>query len=229
MTDTSGAALRQRRERLGVSRLQVSKAIGLTVEALAALEAGTPHKLTRPPRGELYRKSYAAYLDRVAAGRTVVPSEMAAGATSRLTGPIDPSSPSEVTSPIHVEGDSLRVPLSVVRVVAALSTLIALGLVGWGLSDLARRPAAPAAPGAVQVRLVLQRNAHLIVHVDGVVVEDRMFSGREEVTFEAARDVDVWVPDIEAAHAWFNGRRIEPRGKTGVPRTLAFSLGDGEG
>jgi hypothetical protein len=117
-----------------------------------------------------------------------------------------------------------RLPLPFVRALAAITTLVALGLGLWKLSQL-WPDAQGQGPIAVVVKIKLQRNARLAVTVDGQVVQDREFAGREEATFQGRERVAIDVPSVDALRVWFNDRPIDPRGQVGTPRTLVFLPG----
>lgn len=80
----------------------------------------------------------------------------------------------------------------------------------------------------VEVRVQLQRNAHLKVWVDGALVDDRDFAGRAEGKWVGQREVALEVPAVEVVRIWFGDRVIEPRGRVGTPRRLVFLPGAAE-
>jgi hypothetical protein len=80
----------------------------------------------------------------------------------------------------------------------------------------------------IRVKLQLQRNASLVVWVDGTKRVERLFEGSEEVEFTALERIDVDIPSIEAVRVWFGDRRVSPLGRKGRPRRLTF-IADEEG
>jgi hypothetical protein len=169
-----------------------SAGTGLVAGAIAALESDQPHRLTRPPYGDAYRRTYALFLDRVASGETQAPTGVTQSDETEVATRAEEDLDEVEPDVIAVGG----VPLPAVRVLAALSSAVAIGLVVWGLrQDLAP---GPAAPGEVVVRVVLQRTTRLTVTVDGVVKEEREFAGREDVTWRGASSIDVAVRPLGA-------------------------------
>lgn len=231
MLQLTGAELRRRREQLGLTIDQVSVGTGLTREALLALEGDQAHRLTRGPYGDAYRKTYTLFLDRVEAGDTAVPptrTESHPPSTWSEEGdPRDDIAEAEREA-VPVEAVAPRVPLPVLRAAAAITTVGAVLLIGWQVSREVRGGEGQGGAPAVEVKVKLQRNAHLKVEVDGKQVLDREMAGREEAAFAGRQRVAIDVPSSDVLRVWFNGRPIEPRGQLGRPRTLVFLPGGEE-
>lgn len=232
MSQPKGAELRRRREALGMTLEQVSGGTGLTRDALSALESDEAHRLTRGAYGEAYRSTYALFLDRVAAGDTAVPTwPDTRGDTRGATVVSDRGADTEVAV---AEREPLppppapRVPLPVVRALAATTTLFFIAMLVVGAGRFLRSGGPAAGPPTVVVKLKMQRNVKVGVLVDGVLVQDREFAGREEATFSGRTRVEVNVPSVDALRVWFNGRPIDPRGQVGTPRSLVFLPGGEE-
>jgi transcriptional regulator with XRE-family HTH domain len=234
MLQLSGAELRRRREQLGLTIEQVSVGTGLTRDALAALEGDQSHRLTRGAYGDAYRKTYTLFLDRVESGDTAVPptsteadipSTWSNERTARGGASDIAEAEREVAAP---ELRPARVPLPAVRAVAAVTTLGLVALLGWQATRELRESDGAGGPPGIEVKLKLQRNAHLRVEVDGKQVLDRELAGREEASFAGRERVAIDVPSSDVLRVWFNGRPIEPRGQLGRPRTLVFLPGGEE-
>lgn len=157
------------------------------------------------------------------AGSPRVPS-VGAGGAGRAAAGDDTSDLAVAEREAEPAAAGAGLPLPFVRALAAVTTLVALGLGLWKLSQL--WPDAPGqGPISVVVKVKLQRNARLAVTVDGQVVQDREFAGREEATFQGRERVAIDVPSVDALRVWFNDRPIDPRGQVGTPRTLVFLPG----
>jgi hypothetical protein len=206
MAHPSGAALAARREAIGVTVDEAAAGIGLNPQAIRALESDDP--VLAGPHAGAWLAAYSRWLER----QTVV----------GLDAP-----PDYITEAIPTSVPPRQRP----EVRGVAMTLLVLASVAMAGSLWSRRQtAAEVAPaGSVQVRIVLQHNAPLVVWSDGVRVHDRMFYGKESVDVPARQRVDVDVEDISAVRLFFGDREVEPRGRLDVPRRLSFIAGVGEG
>ena len=242
-----GTQLRRRREGLGLTLEQVSEGTGVPRDYLEALETGERRQLPPGPYATAYARTYRSFLKRVARRMEDEP-----GNTPPLT--VEPATtgkmfPSKsVPTPEGEDGPSMaqpvvrkrpvpqrevsedgdrrpRLPLPLVRAIAATASLLFCCLIVWqGYVEIQRVRMADAAPSAhtIEVKVQLQRNARLTVWVDGRKRADRLFEGNELVSFVAKERVDIDVPGIEKVRLWLGERRISPLGRKGRPRRISF-------
>lgn len=230
-----GTALRRRRERLGLSLEQVSDGTKVPVDYLRALESGDVSRIPQGPYAERYASAVDALLSRVAAEGPMA-----------IDGAIEPSAWSEAGSLPTVDGEDAgplsepvihtrpvpageplpepRVPVALLRRVATVTMVIAGLLIVWETAFRWKpwRAVTGEAPAKVVVRVKVRENARLSVRVDGLLVEDRVFAGREEATWSGRERVELDLPRLDLVAVSFNGRNVDPRGEQDHPRTLTF-------
>lgn len=172
----------------------------IPVAHVAALEADRPEDLPAGPYAEAYLR--ALY------------DELAIEGGEEVVQPEDPAPD--------------RVPLQVVRIVAAMSVVSLLALIGsqgWSRYAETQAEAAalapPPAPDQV-VRVVARRTTRLTVRVDDALVLERAVSGGEDLTFAAHHRVDLDIAAADALRIEHNGRSIVPLGRQDAPRRLVF-------
>jgi hypothetical protein len=76
--------------------------------------------------------------------------------------------------------------------------------------------------------VVLQRTAPLAAWVDGALVAQGTYVGKQEVALSGRRRIELDVADIADVRLWMNDRELQPQGELGVPRRLTFVAGRGE-
>jgi hypothetical protein len=123
-------------------------------------------------------------------------------------------------------------PLWVVRGIALLAVCGLLGVAGWqvwahGLDDAVDvagdMVAGTPDPGPDQrLSLEVRREAPFRVVVDGEVVLDGRLPPGRTLSFQARDRIEVDVTGAEDALIQYNGQRIVPQGRQGVPRKLVF-------
>lgn len=229
---TDGATLRRRRERLGLSLEAVSAGTRVPLEYLRALEAGEAHRIPPGPYADRYAAAVDALLTRVATQGPVAlvsePMPPSEGPPSLPSVDGEDVTPSEVSVVTRAVPDAPPpqdgIPFPLVRRAAIFALVLAGLFMGWDL--LVRwqpwRSVGATGPDQLLVELKVRENARIVVRVDGILREDRVFAGKETAAWRGRERIEVDVPRLDLVSVAFEGRRIDPRGEQDRPRTLTF-------
>ncbi len=235
MAMSPGSELRRRREALGWTLDQVAQRLAVGADVLRALEEGQLHRLPPGPYADGHLRAYRRELERAeVTGPPTVPSwegERASGPRSLPTPMGEDGPASEPVITVHEPAPQAErgVPLSVVRGIAAVTTLTALVVLCVQAVSLYRdvvgRPATD--PGYVEVTVELRRTAWLRVEVDGRLVAHREVAGGKVLRWRGASQISVDVPSADAVRLKMGDEPVAPRGRLDVPRRVTFLRGAG--
>ena len=201
-----GAVLREQRERLGLSLEEVAAATRIPRAHLEALEADRPEDLPAGPYAAGYLRTLR---DHLGLHDLTPPPAPAASAPSR-------------SEPVDVGGGGA---LDVVRALALVSVFALFALLA---SALARRAAMveslpEAGPATTQtLRLLVDRDTHLGVVIDGETALEGPVEHGEELTFEASLSIEVELAAVDDVRVFWNGVAVQPQGQQKAPRKLMF-------
>lgn len=196
------------REKRGLSQRDISELTRIPMHHLACLERGALDEIPEGPYIDGYYRDYCRAL-----GLTPVATPFDAHDSARKP---------PMSKPL--------VPLSVVRLVAALSVC---SMLGWflfqALSSTDRLPGpagespqAVLSPGDQVVRVHVRKTGRFLVSVDGsVVLDDRVEEGTR-MSFIGQDSVEIVLPGVGYVHLEYNGRNIVPQGLQNQPRTILF-------
>lgn len=124
-----------------------------------------------------------------------------------------------------------RLPLWVVRGTALLSVLGLIAAAAWqirtqGIDDVLAVTEAfsgsMVAARQLELTLLVRRESHFSVWVDGEHVLDRVLAPGISKDFTARERIEVELTGAEVAGIEYNGQPIVPQGRQGVPRRLVF-------
>lgn len=209
MTELHAACdgLRERREALGLTLEQVQAETRIPIAHLRAIEDGRPDLL---PDGPFRAGWVRAYRERLG---------------------LDPDGDDGIAAAVAAEmpvgGPTSRVPLWVVRVVAASAFVGLLAMAVWRVRQLdlpsdAPEDAAAAAIADQHLRIRALKVAPLRVIVDGEVAVDRTLAPGEEVAVDGRDRVEIDVPSCDAVKISWNDDAVVPQGRQDLPRRLVF-------
>jgi transcriptional regulator with XRE-family HTH domain len=195
-----GAAIRARRESLGLTLDAVASATRISVAHLEALEEDRLDDLPPGPYAGAYLRAVCHEL-----------------------GLDDPLELGDDITPIPAEPPQ-GAPLWLVRALAGLSLLALLAL----LASLAWERVGPSLAMPVarapdqHLRVAAQRPTRLRVEVDGEPALDRRVERGEKLSFHAADRLAIRVEATSHVRLEWNGAVLVPQGRQDVPRELVF-------
>ena len=209
------AALRDQRERLGLSLLDVAERTGIPLAHLEALEAQEISRIPSGPYLEAYCRRYAEAIGLQDDNAPIDPLEAEALANVRKP----------------------RVPFWALRILALTGAAVLLVWTGWAIwggspsSGVHTGQALQDGPASTaldqHLRMEVLRPGRFVVSVDGeVVLEESLVPGKL-LEFRGSDRIEVVVPGAESVRLFFNGNPIIPQGRQDVPRRLVF-LDDSE-
>lgn len=192
-----GETLRARREALGLSLEDVSKATRIPVEYLGALESGREDVVPAGPYRTAYLRAYREQLGLDPDGEIELPTR----------GPVN------------------ALPLALVQGIALASVLALVASItyAWWVSRAAEAALESTADVADQVVVVTARyTSRVTVRADGVVSYDQVLPGGESVEVSARDRVEVELDALAAARVFWNGEQVQGQGRQDVKRKLVF-------
>lgn len=223
-----GRALRKARQRLGLSLPEVSRGTRLRTEYLEALEREAFDELPGDAYARGFLRSYASFLgldpDKVSAVyERARPGE--------VSGPAAPARPA-LPGGVHHFPWPLAAGMAVIVIVAAA----AAGLFSRSASTPEPAPVAPATdvpvlPPTVTVNVVAQRDVQARVTADRAAepLFDGVLREGEGRSFEADREIVVWVESGASVRLVVNGRGLGVPGDPTRPYSQAFTPQDFRG
>jgi hypothetical protein len=195
-----GAAIRARREAMGLDLDEVAQATRIPRAHLLALEEERYDALPSGPYAAVYTRAVSRYL-----GLDVHSS----------------SDDGSVLPPAPPQG----APLWFVRVLA-MGSVVALVVLLSSLVWERLRPVLPTVPSAdvpdQRLILVARRDTELVVKVDGSTVLDRKVEHGEELEFVASERIELVLEATSHVRLEWNGVAVVPQGRQDAPRTLVF-------
>lgn len=197
-----GAAIRARREALGISLEDLAASTRIPVNHLEAIEQDDIDALPSGPYATAYVRAVCTELG--------------------LDDPVELYD-DEAFEPLAVTPPQ-GAPLWLVRALAGLSLLALVGLIASLLLERLG-PSLPPIPSRIpdqRLVVVAQRPTRLRVEVDGAVVLDRKVEREERLEFDAADRVALQVDATSRVRIEWNGVAIVPQGRQDAPRELVF-------